>query len=187
MLNLEKGYNMPKRKRSVKSKRRRIRRVRTVKRPKARTRTKTVVKYRNRFIKTRSKSRRVRSRKSILGMPNNVLDHVKVAALTGAGAIGGSIIANKTPVPENLKPLVPIALAIGILSLTKGNKTLIPVATGSILASLLTISKKISPNLSLAGSDIGLPVTLKGSNNLAIPYGSDNSFTNPIEQLILAQ
>lgn len=179
---------MPKRKRSVKSKRRRIRRVKTVKQPKAvKTRTRTVVKYRNRFIKTRSKSRRVRSRKSILGMPNNVLDHVKTAALTGAGAIGGSIIANKTPIPENLKPLVPIALAIGILSLSKGNKTLVPVATGSILASLLTLSKKISPSLTLAGTDIGMPVTLKGTNNLAIPYGSDNSFTNPIEQLLLAQ
>lgn len=143
---------------------------------------------RKRKITNVRKLRRIRrtSKKLIKGIPSGTLDMVKSAALTGVGAIGGSMIANKIPVPDNIKPIIPAVAGLGLLMVTKGNKNFVPICTGAILASLLSIAKKVNPNVSIAGNNIGLPITLQG-NNLGIPVTSEIVASNPIEELLISR
>lgn len=135
--------------------------------------------------KTRTRTR-TRSKSLIKRFPSGTIEMVKTAALTGVGAIGGSMIANKAPVPENLKPVIPVLAGLGLLMVTKGNKDFAPICTGAILASLLSIAKKVNPNVSLAGTNIGLPITLQGTN-LGIPVSSEIVASNPIEELLISR
>lgn len=135
-----------------------------------------------RSVRFASRRRKKYSRSLIKGLPSGTVESVKTAALTGVGAIGGSLVASKLPVPENIKTFIPAALGIGLLMMAKGNKMVVPISTGAILASLLSVAKKVSPNMSIAGNNVGLPMVVK--NNLGISSDISN-INNPIEELLL--
>lgn len=99
----------------------------------------------------------------------NVKDVALKSLIGGAGAVALGTVANKLPVPEQVKPFIPALVGIAALNTVKGKvaQAVLPVVVGAMVYSTVAAAKKFIPNLQLAGEKLGIKYNAAKNNLLS--------------------
>jgi len=140
--------------------------------------------YHGGFDGRKRRSSRRRSRRGLLmgGIGGgNIPTLLTQGAIGAAGAIGSAFVANMVPqIPAKMKPIIPIALAIALVTFGKKFPMAKPLAFGAAISGVLGFTKQFAPQLpSLAGVETAPELSAEEQYLLGTPsiYGAVNEFS----------